>query len=135
MTRSRLRILVLSLIVMGLIIAGLYGIRTFLAFKDVRGQRPAPDSLLEEQPRETDVELIRDWMTIPYIARMYHVPASVLYKSLDISPDGNQEKSIQQLNDEYYPQEQGWIEATIKISILEYQAQNEPDEDAGPPVP
>ena len=135
MTRNRLRILVFSLIAVGLIVASLYGIRTFLALRDVRGHRPPPESLLEEQPRETDVELIRDWMTIPFIARMYYVPASVLYEALEISPDGNQEKSIQQLNDEYFSQEQGWVEATIKISILEYQAQHSPDEDQQLPPP
>jgi hypothetical protein len=66
---------------------------------------------------------------------MYYVPASVLYEALEISPDGNQEKSIQQLNDEYFSQEQGWVEATIKISILEYQAQHSPDEDQQLPPP
>ena len=135
MTRNRLRILVLSLIALGLIIAGLFGIRTFRAFMDVRGNRPPPDSLLEEQPIETDVELIRDWMTIPYIARMYHVPPPLLYKALEISPDGNQEKSLQQLNEEYFPQEQGWIKAKLKTSILEYQAQHDPDENVPPSPP
>jgi hypothetical protein len=32
-----------------------------------------------------DVSTIRSWMTIPYIARAYHVPESYLYDSLHIS--------------------------------------------------
>ena len=33
----------------------------------------------------SDVRSIRSWMTIPYIARFYHVPESYLYQSLHIS--------------------------------------------------
>ena len=32
-----------------------------------------------------DVRTIRPWMTIPYIARFYHVPEAYLYHSLHIS--------------------------------------------------
>ena len=32
-----------------------------------------------------DVRTVRDWMTIPYIARMYHVPENYLYQSLHIT--------------------------------------------------
>jgi hypothetical protein len=34
--------------------------------------------------REGDVRTIRPWMTIPYIAHVYHVPANYLYQSLHI---------------------------------------------------
>lgn len=33
---------------------------------------------------EADVRTIRPWMTIPYIARFYHVPEAYLYHSLHI---------------------------------------------------
>jgi hypothetical protein len=32
-----------------------------------------------------DVRTVRDWMTIPYIARMYHVPENYLYQWLHIT--------------------------------------------------
>ncbi len=34
--------------------------------------------------RQGDVRTIRSWMTIPYIAHVYHVPANYLYQSLHI---------------------------------------------------
>jgi hypothetical protein len=33
---------------------------------------------------EGDVNTIRPWMTIPYISRVYHVPETFLYESLNI---------------------------------------------------
>lgn len=123
MTRSKLRILVLFLIGIGLILVGLYSIRALHAYREVRGHRPPPDLLLEPPPRETDVELIRDWMTIPYIAKMYDVPPDVLYTALALSPEGNQDKNLRQLSRKYFPRERGLVEARIKASILEYQAQ------------
>ncbi len=32
-----------------------------------------------------DVRSIRPWMTIPYVARLYHVPATYLYRTLHIA--------------------------------------------------
>lgn len=34
--------------------------------------------------RRGDVRSIRPWMTIPYIARTYHVPENYLYRSLSV---------------------------------------------------
>ena len=62
-------------------------------------------------------------MTIPYIAKMYDVPPDVLYTALALSPEGNQDKNLRQLNRKYFPRERGLVEARIKASILEYQAQ------------
>jgi hypothetical protein len=122
-TRRELRILVLFLIGLGLILVGLYSIRTLHAYREVRGHRPPPDLLLEPPPRETDVELIRDWMTIPYIARMYDVPPGILYEALEIPPHGNEDENLRQLNEKYFPKERGLVETRVKASILEYQVQ------------
>src|ERR1700682_4816763 len=37
-------------------------------------------------PRRQVDEPIRPWMTVPYIARSYRVPASVLYQALGLPP-------------------------------------------------
>jgi hypothetical protein len=127
--RRELRILVLFLIGLGLILVGLYSIRALQAYREVRGHRPPPELLLEPPPRETDVELIRGWMTIPYIARMYDVPSGMLYEALEIPPHGHEEQNLRQLNEKYYPEERGLVEARVKARILEYQAQQANDKD------
>jgi hypothetical protein len=40
-----------------------------------------------DMARRDDVGLIQSWMTIPYIARVYHIPASVLYTQLHLPDD------------------------------------------------
>ena len=117
MTPNKQRALVTSLIIFGVLAVGFFGLRTLYAFREFRGHRPPPPSK-SEQP-ETDVELIRDWMTIPFIAKMYQVPPPVLYKALDLSPHGNQDKSLKQLNDEYFPGVPGFVETTLRAVVLE----------------
>ena len=119
MTPYRLRVLIFTLIFVGIVIAGLFGWRALHAFREFRGHRPPPAFSADSQQVESDVELIRDWMTIPFIARMYQVPRPVLYKALDISPQGNQDKSLEQLNEEYFPEAPGIVETKIKAALLE----------------
>ena len=65
-----------GLIIIGLIIIGFFGLRTARAFRQFHGHRPPPP--FKGEHIETDVSLIRDWMTIPFIARMpFH---AILYK-------------------------------------------------------
>ena len=115
------RIVTLGLILIGLLIVGFFGWRTARAFREFRGHRPPPPFSTEQV--ETDVNLIRDWMTVPFISRMYHVPPRVLFDALEIPPDGNQEKSLNQLNEEYYPQAHGILLEKIKVTILANQPQ------------
>ena len=119
MTPQRLRTLILSLVALGAVIAFLFGLRTLRVLKQFREHPPPRDVLEVSVPPEEDVELIRDWMTIPFIAKMYHVPPPVLYKALGISPRGNQDKSLTQLNEEYFPGSPGIVEAKIKEAVLE----------------
>src|SRR5512138_3455621 len=90
----------LGLIIIGLIIVGFFGLRTFRAFRQFHGHRPPPPFATEHV--ETDVSLIRDWMTVPFIGRTYHVPPRLLFEALGIPEHQNKEKSLKQLNDEYY---------------------------------
>ena len=113
MSPSRQRAITIGLIIAGILIVGFFGLRTFHAFREFRGHRPPPLGEVE-----TDVELIRDWMTIPFISKMYHVPPPELFRALDIPPNGNQEKSLNDLNREYYPKENGIVLEKVKAAVL-----------------
>lgn len=119
MTPHGRRVLIFSMIFAGIVIAGLFGWRSLRAFREFRGDHPRPAFSTDSQEMQTDVELIRDWMTIPFVARMYQVPRPVLYKALDISPQGNQGKSLKQLNEEYFPEAPGIVETRLKAAVLE----------------
>jgi hypothetical protein len=117
----KLRNFVTGLIILGVIIVIFFGLRTARAFREFRGHRPPPPFATEQV--ETDVSLIRDWMTVPFIGKMYHVPPRILFEALEIPEKGNHEKSLRQLNDEYYPQVQGIVIAKVKTAILAHQPQ------------
>jgi hypothetical protein len=121
MTSSQQRFLTIGLILGGVLIVGLFGLRTFHAFREFRGHHP-PRPHLESQQSETDVELIRDWMTLPYISMTYGLPPNLLYETLRIPPDGIGKKSLRQLNREYYPDAPGTVLERVKTAILAYQA-------------
>ena len=115
MTPSKQRALVTALIALGLIIVGFFGIRTVSAFRQFRDHRPPPP--FETGQPQTDVELIRDWMTIGFIAHTYRMPPRYLYETLNIPPKGNEEKSLKQLNDEYFPGQPGIVLQLVKAAI------------------
>lgn len=117
MIPSRQRVLITGLILFGIAIVGFFGFRTFHAFRKFRGHRPPPLPPAESQQIETDVDLIRDWMTIPYISRTYQVPRKLLFDALGIPPRGNEEKSLAQLNEEYSPQAPGIVMEVVKAAI------------------
>lgn len=128
------RALVIALIVLGVVTVGFFGLRTLRAFKEFRGHRPPPPfgPADAQQEAATDVELIRDWMTIPYIARMYQVPPPMLFDAIGIHRKGNEDKSLKQLNEEYFPSEDGLVMEKVKAAIL---ANQPPATPTLPPVP
>ena len=115
-TNQRQRNFVVGLIIIGLMIVAFFGLRTARAFRQFHGHRPPPP--FDGQHIETDVTLIRDWMTVPFIGRMYHVPPPILFKALDIPEEGNQDRSIKQLNEKYFPEADGVVLEKIKAAIL-----------------
>ena len=121
--KSTQKFLIIGLIVMGILLVVFFGLRTFRPFRELRGHRPPPPGGIE-----TDVTLIRDWMTIPYIAERYYVPGEKLFEAVNISPMGNKYKSLAQLNKEYYPDQSGYVLETIKADILAHRPPT-------PPVP
>jgi|SRR5688572_11124183 len=108
------------MILIGLAIIVFFGLRTARAFRQFHGQRPVPH--LEDYPMETDVDLIRDWMTLPYISITYRLPPDLLYQALAIPPDKNERKSLRQLNNQYFPETPGFVLDTVKTTILARQA-------------
>lgn len=116
----RQRALITGLIIIGIVIVGFFGWRTFHAFREFRGHRPPPFPPEGAASPETDVGLIRDWMTIGFLSKTYRTPPDLLYKALGIRPNGNEHKSLKQLNDEYFPETPGYVLKTVKAAIQAY---------------
>ena len=116
MSPAKQRLLITALIVLGILFVGFFGLRAVRAARHMRDGGYAPSNL-PPLPSETDVELIRDWMTIPYIARTYGVPDRMLFIGLRIADEGNREKSLKELNDEYFPDQAGFVLDEVKKAI------------------
>jgi len=117
-TPSGQRTLIVSLCAIGILIAGFFGLRAIFALREFRRHGPPPlAEAMTEQIVETDVELIRDWMTVPYVARTYQVNPRVLYEALELSPRENGEKSLLQLNEEFFPDQPGIVIELIKAVV------------------
>jgi hypothetical protein len=114
------RALVLGLIFAGVLLAAFFGLRAVFAFREFRRHGPPPLpplDVLNEQAPETNVDLVRDWMTIPYIAKTYQIHPKVFFDALGISPRGNEEKSLAQLNEEFFPQSPELVIELVKAVI------------------
>jgi hypothetical protein len=116
-TNPKQRALVIGLIILGTLFIVFFGIRVAHAFKKFDGHRPPPHGKVE-----TDVELIRDWMTVSFISKMYRVPEKDIFDALNVSPLGSRDKSLKDLNDDYYPDKVGFVMETVKAAILAFQA-------------
>jgi hypothetical protein len=118
MSPTKQRLVITGLIVLGVLIVAFFGVRAVHAFRHIREGgfgpgKPPPAS-------ETDVELIRDWMTIPYIARTYGVPDRMLFKELGIPDKNHLEKSLKELNDEFFPDKNGYVLDEVKKAITDH---------------
>ena len=118
MSPRTLRAFIFVLIMIGLLTAGFFGIRAIFALREFQKygppHRPPFAEASERQPAETDIDLIRDWMTVPYIAKTYQVSPRILFEALGISPRGNEGKSLAQLNEEYLPGSPGLVIEVVK---------------------
>ena len=115
----RQRNFVVGLIVIGLMIIGFFGLRTVRAFRQFHGHRPPPP--FSGEKAETDIDLIRDWMTLSYISITYHLSPELLYETLKIPPEGNERKSLKELNDQYYPEAPGLVLELVKSAVRAHQ--------------
>lgn len=122
------RLIIIGLIILGCLLILFFGLRSFHAFQKFDRHGPHddfPDKL------ETDVERIREWMTIPFISRMYGVPEPILYEALDIPSEGNHKKSLEDLNEEYFPESNGIVIELVKATLL---ANQTPPTPVSPPT-
>ncbi len=120
----------IALLLLGIVIVAFFGIRVLHGFRKFNGHRPPPPGKVE-----TDVELIRDWMTVPFISRMYHVPDEIIFEALEISPKNNRDKSLKNLNQELFPDNDGVVLDLVKATILEHQPPPAPDASSAPTAP
>jgi hypothetical protein len=127
--KNKQRALVIGLTILGFLFILFFGLRAFHAFRKFGGPPPPPRAHGEV---ETDVEQIRDWMTIPFISRMYGVSDDILFKAIGISREGNRKKNLKELNEEYFPEADGLVIELVKAAILAHQSQPLPD---SPPMP
>ena len=116
------RALVIGLIVVGIVFTAFFGMRVLHAFRKFNGHRPPPPGEVE-----TDVELIRDWMTVPFVSRMYRVPEKNLFDAIGIPPFSNHDKSLKDINQDYYPNTDGYVLDMVKATILAHQPSPIPD--------
>jgi hypothetical protein len=121
---AKQRNLTIALIAFGLVLIAFFGMRAVHAYKRIQAERMVPEKPLTVM--ETDVELIRDWMTVPYIAKMYGVPDEVLFEVLEIPERGNRGKSLAELNLEYFPASSGIVSERVKAAILAHQVPAQP---------
>lgn len=125
---SKQRLLFIALSILGVMLILFFGLRVLHAFKKFDGHRPPP--LAKEL--ETDVEDIEDWMTIPFISHNYGVPPELLFDALNIDPKETHKKSLKQINDEFYPNEDGYVLTTVKAVILSNQPPSPPTAPSAP---
>jgi hypothetical protein len=129
-TSPKQRAVVIGLIVLGILFTIFFGMRAFHAFRKFNGHRPPSPGKIE-----TDVELIRDWMTISFISKMYHVPEKTIFDTLNITPLGSHDKSLKELNDDYFPDQDGFVLERVKAAILAHQPPPPPDASPAPVTP
>jgi hypothetical protein len=60
-------------------------------------------------------------MTISFIAKTYHVPEKVIFDALSISPQGNHDKNLRELNQKYFPETDEKVLNLVKAIILAHQ--------------
>jgi hypothetical protein len=122
------KLLIIFLIFLGVLFTIRFGMRVARSF-GVLHPPPFPP------PMETDVELIRGWMTIPYIARVYSVPDKILWDSLGIpslAPKEARRTPLSRLNQQLFPGQPMEVLARVKQAILDFQAHLPPTQP--PPV-
>jgi hypothetical protein len=121
---SRIRlILTVALILIGLGLVLFFGGRAYRDFRRLQ--------LRGLSPGVTDVEAIRGWMTVPYIANAYGVPETAIFEGLDVPQSGNEKLSITQLADKY-GREPAEVRQAIQQAILRSQAAATPGAEGAP---
>lgn len=69
-----------------------------------------------------DVSTISSWMTLPYVAHVYHVPAACLDESLHVSLLTLQKHATLRYLADYYKKPVDTVIYTVQRTILDYRA-------------
>jgi len=80
-------------------------------------------------PPQTDVSAIQGWMTIPYVARAYHVPEPELFKAVGADPHQAHDLSLNQVADQLGTDRDALVER-VRQAVSAFQAAHPP-----PPTP
>jgi len=89
----RYLLLTIALVVVGLGLVSFFATRAYRAYDRLQQHELASGT--------TDIEAIRGWMTLPYIAHAYGVPEDALFGALGIPIAGNERSSVKQLVTRY----------------------------------
>jgi len=107
----------IAALVLVLAVTGLFAVRTFRRAIYWRLHRD---------------EVIRPWMSLPYVAHSYRVPPRVLYEALHIEHPPHDRRPIKQIAAEQHKQETEII-ATLQQTIAH--ARQQPPANGPPPRP
>jgi hypothetical protein len=110
-------ILTAFLILVGLALVAFFGLRTFRDYRRVQ--------LRGLTPGVADVDAIRGWMTLPYVAQAYGVPPPAIFERLGIPQGGNETRSIKELADKYN-RDPGEVLQTVQDAVRHFLAKPPP---------
>ncbi len=121
--------MLISIVILGILLVLIFGWRAVSSFRHLRSapMRPLPDA--------GEIEKIRGWMTIPYVAKLYNIPEEYLWEQVGISPEGNEAKSLAELTVEYYPEHELNVLNKVKVAVREFSLRSRPPRPDEPPMP
>lgn len=90
--RRRERTIYVGLIGIGVIVTLFFGLRVLHMMPAVRTLHPGPPPV--------GSAAIEEWMTVPHVARITHVPEDYLWQQLGLSPLGNRRHSLEKLQEQ-----------------------------------
>lgn len=116
------------LVVVGLLLMGMFGLRAFRSFTGIRqnGLEPGPPG----------VERIRSWMTVPHVADLYDIPAAEIFAEIGVPQAGNEQASLEQIARQYAispEQMRGAIDVVLRRHHPDHPALRRPPGGGGRP--
>jgi hypothetical protein len=111
----------IAAVLLALIVAVLFGGRAAWRLgRRLTGPPPLP-------PRQTDVSLIADWMSVPFISRGYRVPEPELFEALGTTPEGRRMRPLREIAQETGRSSDEVVEI-VRQTVTNWQAEH-----TGPP--
>lgn len=110
--------LIIGLGIIGLLLVVLFGVRAVRSF--TRIDRSQLD------PRSPRVEEIRGWMTLPHLAKVFHVPEPYLVEQLGVSPEDAHHMDLRELSRTQSPDAPEEFMERVKEAIRSYPTERPP---------